>query len=265
MPCAENKIFYQEKDFMHTFESLTADLRNAGIVPEDTLLVHSSMKSIGEVEGGADTVLDVFMNYLKSDGLAVFPTLSYRLNTENPRFDVRLTESQVGILPELFRQRPGVIRSLHPTHSLAAYGKDAAEFTAGHEKFDSPGAEYSPWWRLYERGGKILFLGTGINCNTYLHAVEEWLPVPGSLSEAKQPLEVVDYDGNVIAVPSRRHQGGHSRFYHRLEKLYRDNGAMIDVKFGDAQCVLADCRKLADLTLGALAKEPFIFTEGYQA
>ncbi|HOG51619.1 MAG TPA: AAC(3) family N-acetyltransferase, partial [Lentisphaeria bacterium] len=49
---------------MHTRESLRAQLSSGGILPTDTVLVHSSMKSIGQVEGGADGVLDALMGYL---------------------------------------------------------------------------------------------------------------------------------------------------------------------------------------------------------
>ena len=71
---------------MYTKESLTEDLKRAGILPSDTLLVHSSMKSIGAVDGGADTVLDVLMAYFQDSGLLVFPTLTHHLNASNPVF-----------------------------------------------------------------------------------------------------------------------------------------------------------------------------------
>ena len=109
---------------MHTYISLRNDLEKLGIPQDGTLLIHSSMKSIGDVEGRADTVLDVFMDYFKEAGLLVFPTLTWsNVNAEQPVFNVRETPSVVGILPQLFRQRPGVIRSLHPTHSLARCAK----------------------------------------------------------------------------------------------------------------------------------------------
>lgn len=96
------------------------------------------MKSIGQVDGGADTVLDVFSQYMK-DGLLVLPTHTWAyINKNNPRFYVDKSPSCVGILTELFRKRPGVVRSLHPTHSVAALGKDAKEFVAGDEKCDTP-------------------------------------------------------------------------------------------------------------------------------
>ena len=62
---------------LHTFKTLTEDLEKSGLKRDDTILIHSSMKSMGEVEGRADTVLDVLMDYFGKDGLLVFPTLSY--------------------------------------------------------------------------------------------------------------------------------------------------------------------------------------------
>ena len=55
---------------MHTWESLMKQLEQLGIVGKGTLLVHSSMKSMGHVEGGADTVLDALTAYMK-DGAGV--------------------------------------------------------------------------------------------------------------------------------------------------------------------------------------------------
>lgn len=251
---------------MHTFESLKQDLIRGGIEADDTLLVHSSMRQIGEVEGGAETVLNVFMDYPGRLGLVLFPSLSYSVvNGESPVYSVTDTPSVVGLLPELFRKRRGVVRSLHPTHSLAAYGPDAAEFIRGHERFDSPGHRESPWGRLYDRAGKILFIGTGLGCNTFLHAVEEWAEVPGMLTDEHQPLEVVDYQGNRTQVPSRRHVGTHSKYYHLAGPIFDEARAITHMKFGHAQTVLLDARKAADAVMKLLHDEPLFFTDEYQS
>lgn len=110
----------------YTKADLKHDLAAMGLTGNETILIHSSMKSIGPVEGGADTVLDAWMEFF-AEGLLLLPTHTWRfINEENRVFDVRRSPCCVGILPELFRQRPGVVRSLHPTHSMAAYGKGAA-------------------------------------------------------------------------------------------------------------------------------------------
>lgn len=129
----------------HTKESLIRQLEALGLDSAGTVLVHSSMKSLGEVEGGADTVLDAFSEYM-SQGLLVFPTHTWSyINKDRPRFEVEHSPVCVGILPELFRKRPGVIRSWHPTHSVAALGWDAKAFTAEDHLFDTPCARGSSW------------------------------------------------------------------------------------------------------------------------
>ena len=42
----------------YTSSDLLQDLAAMGLTGQETILIHSSMRSIGAVEGGADTVLD---------------------------------------------------------------------------------------------------------------------------------------------------------------------------------------------------------------
>lgn len=115
----------------YTKQTLQQDLAAMGLTGTETILIHSSMKSIGAVEGGADTVLDALMEFF-AEGLLLLPTHTWQsIDQDHPVFDVRRSPCCVGILPELFRQRPGVVRSLHPTHSIAACGRGAAEYLAG--------------------------------------------------------------------------------------------------------------------------------------
>lgn len=231
---------------MITQEQLRKDLIAMQIRPTDTLLIHSSMKRIGPVEGGAEAVLDMLTDYFKDGGLLVFPTLTYViLKQEHPRFDVRTTPSVVGILSELFRKRPGVIRSLHPTHSVAAWGRDAAEFTAGHENANTPMPKGSPWWKLLERRGKILFIGTGISCNTFLHGVDEWIGLPDMRSQTPRAMEIVDHDGRILKMDLYHHALGRNAYYGCCEEAFEAAGALIRGKFGNADCHLLDCRRAA--------------------
>ena len=105
---------------MYSKSDLKADLTAMGLKGSETVIIHSSLKSIGEVENRADGILDALVEFFK-DGLLVFPSMSYNLvNAKQPVFSVRDTPCCVSMLPELFRRRPGVIRSLHPTHAVAA-------------------------------------------------------------------------------------------------------------------------------------------------
>lgn len=247
---------------MYTKEDLKEHLKTLGIDPKGTLLVHSSMKSIGEVEGGADTVLDALSEYM-SDGLLVLPTHTWdRINANNPRYYVDETPSCVGILTELFRKRPGVIRSWHPTHSVAALGKDAEDFVAGDEKCDTPCARNSAWGKLLDRKATIIFIGVDLRRNTYIHGIEEWADVPGRLTDDHEQLYTVLPDGTEISVPSRRHCGlPWSEHYWKVENLFLKKGIMHMGKLGDATVRVCDAEGMANLLLEMLKVNPDIFSD----
>ena len=172
----------------YTKADLKHDLVAMGLTGNETILIHSSMKSIGPVEGGADTVLDAWMEFF-AEGLLLLPTHTWRfINEENRVFDVRRSPCCVGILPELFRQRPGVVRSLHPTHSMAAYGKGAAAYLEGELDANTPCTPGGCYDRLRAAHGKVLLLGVTHARNTFIHSVEEVLNVPNRLTD--KPLQL---------------------------------------------------------------------------
>jgi aminoglycoside 3-N-acetyltransferase len=247
---------------MHTQESLMEQLRELGIDPDGTLLVHSSFKSIGQVQGGANAVLDALSTYMRN-GLLVLPTHTWSyINAENPRFSVTDSPSCVGILPELFRKRPGVIRSWHPTHSVAALGRDAADFTAGDERWDTPCARGSVWGKLLDRKADILLLGVDLRRNTFIHGIEEWLDIPGRMTEAPEALYTVTPTGEEIAVPSRRHCGlSWSEHFWKVEGVLEAGGALRRGSFGDAVVRVCGTVETTDILNRMLREEPDLFSD----
>ena len=216
----------------YTKADLKHDLAAMGLTGNETILIHSSMKSIGPVEGGAHTVLDAWMEFF-AEGLLLLPTHTWRfINEENRVFDVRRSPCCVGILPELFRQRPGVVRSLHPTHSMAAHGK-------------------------------VLLLGVTHARNTFIHSVEEVLNVPNRLTDKPLQMTVVDEAGAQHTVYMRRHYNAQqphiSEDFVKLEQAYLDCGAARNTKFGDAKCILCDAEGIFRVTRHVLAPNPEAF------
>lgn len=248
---------------MHTKQSLLEDLENLGVDRKGTLLVHSSMKSIGDVEGGADTVLDVFIEYME-DGLLVFPTHTWSyIDAKNPKFYVEDSPSCVGILTELFRKRPGVLRSLHPTHSVAALGDDAKEFVEGDELFDTPCARGSVWGKLLDRKATIMLVGVDLTRNTFIHGVEEWMGIPGRISNTHEQLYAVLADGTQISIPSRRHYGqSGSDNYWKVEDIFLHNKVMYKGRFGDATVRICDTVNMTNLLFSMLSIDPDLFSDG---
>ena len=162
-------------------EMMVRDLRGLGVRSGDTVLVHSSLRSLGPVPDGPETVIRGLLDALGPEGTLLFPALSYRTVTAlNPVFDQLHTPCCVGGLPEYFRTRPGTLRSVHPTHSMSGVGRHAAELFREHHLDTTSCGPHSPFHRLREVGNWVLFIGCGIGPNTSMHAVEELFSPPSN-------------------------------------------------------------------------------------
>lgn len=240
---------------MHTKTSLTEDFINLGIKRDDNILIHSSMKSIGEVEGGADTVLDVFCDYLAEFGNIALPSHSWRsISDEHNIFDPEKEPSCVGVLTEIFRKRKdrGVLRSFHPTHSIAIIGKDAEYFIKDEHLIDTPCGRAGCWGKLLDMDFKIMFLGCGVKCNTYLHGVEEWLNVPDRLTEHYQELKIVMQDGSLFDRPMKRHHNSTgkdiSQNYDKILPYMQERRLVATGRFGNADCYVERAADIYNIT-----------------
>jgi aminoglycoside 3-N-acetyltransferase len=185
-----------------TVESLARDLVALGVGPGMTLLVHSSLSSLGWVCGGPVAVVDALARALGQEGTLVMPAFSpdysepsYWTNppvpeawwgtirASMPPFDPAATPTRwIGRIPECFRKLPGVLRSAHPYASFAARGPQAARI-AGEHPLDFGLGPRSPLGVLYRDGAHVLLLGVGHARNTSLHLAEHlW----GRLREIEQ-------------------------------------------------------------------------------
>ena len=134
-------------------------LESFGIRRNDVVTMHSSLREIGPIEGGADGLIDALKDYL-CDGLLLIPTHTWaNVNAANPHFDVRSTVPCIGTMAKVAAFRKDGIRSLHPTHSMAAFGKNAREYIQGEEKSRTPAPVGGALSRLYELNGKVLQIG----------------------------------------------------------------------------------------------------------
>lgn len=264
-------------------QQLKDQLESMGLKGDETILIHSSMKAIGAVDGGADTVLDAWMEYFK-DGLLLLPTHTWKtVNADNPVYNPYTTPSCVGLLTNMFMKRDGVIRSLHPTHSMSGYGKNAAEYLAGEEYNNTPCTPGGCYDRLKEVGGKVLLVGVGHERNTYIHSVEEVLNVPNRLSDMPMELviELQEESNNSGKLPPynrdegwkkhtdnklcrkvyvRKHYNAQqphiSEDFVKLNQIFLDSGVVRKVKFGDADSLLCDAKGMFNIVRHVIAPDP---------
>lgn len=154
-------------------------IRRLGLTSGDTVFLHSSMKSLGHVNGGPDEVIDAFLEVLGTSGTLVMPAYSQPTGSmigtleRNEIFDPLTTHSTVGLIPETFRRRGGVRRSVHPTSSVCAYGAKAEQITRDARVASSDFGVGTPLYRVMEYGGKILGLGTDLGYVSFYHVIED--------------------------------------------------------------------------------------------
>ena len=241
---------------MYTKSDLLSHLAALDINPKGMLMVHVSYKAIGEIEGRGDTVLDALAEYMRS-GLLVLPSHTWtNVGPKNPVMDVLYTPSCVGALTEMFRKRPGVRRSLHPTHSLVAAGIGAAEFLAGEECIDTPCGRGGVYYKLWERDAQILLIGVNFTRNTFIHGVEEWDHAEGTISSEKTDFYVIDEQGKRLHTPQYRHCARlGSETFSKLEAPALRQGVLTIGRFGDAAARLMRAGPLRAMTAGLLKSD----------
>jgi aminoglycoside 3-N-acetyltransferase len=138
---------------------------------------------MGTVQGGADAVIDGFLDAVGPAGTVAVPTLWWH-ETDPPMrledWDIARSPAYIGTIPETFRSRPEGLRSDNPTHAISALGARARELTRGHGSSglrpcvfgDAAFARESPWERLYQWNAAYCFIGVDFTVNTMGHYVE---------------------------------------------------------------------------------------------
>ncbi|MEP7285354.1 MAG: AAC(3) family N-acetyltransferase [Chloroflexota bacterium] len=242
--------------------SIAADLAALGVQPGMALVVHSSLKSIGWVNGGAVAVILALEQVLGAEGTLVMPThsadLSEPANWVNPpvpeswwdtiratmpAYDSALTPSfRVGVIPETFRKQTGVLRSANPDASFAAWGKHAQQIVSDHALAPLFG-EHSPLARVYDLNGWVLLLGVDHNRNTSLHVAEGRAKIPHGTIHLGSPMMV---DGVRQWVPFDDIDWDDSDFVELGADFARDTGLQREGKIGQANALLMPQRDLID-------------------
>jgi aminoglycoside 3-N-acetyltransferase len=240
---------------------LASHLLSLGVRRGGVLLVHSSLRSLGPVAGGAEAVILGLLEALGPEGTLLMPALSYASVTPStPYFNVSATPSCVGALPEFFRTRPGTLRSIHPTHSVCAVGRLAFDLLSEHALDTTPCGPHSPFSRLPGVGGQLLFLGCGCKPNTSMHGIEEHVQPPYLFGEPVT-YTIRSADGSESRMTVRSHNfKGYAQRYDRLADLLFPP-ALASGQVLQASCFLFETSAMWPAALKALQADPLYFVE----
>ena len=243
---------------------LIDDFKHLGIKEDDTVIIHSSYKALQgaeQISGGPAAVIAALKETVKH-GTLMLPTLSWESVTEeNPIFNVRQTPGCVGILPEFMRKSEGCYRSVHPTHSIAVWGKDAQLIAEAHIRDFTPVGPNSPLHEARRRNGKIIMLGCPLETNTSMHGVEEMI-VPPYLYSKSFDYDLVLSDGTQIKQSYLRHGFGESvdQRYERIIEVLAESEYCCG-KVLNADCTVMNAWAVWDVGLKKLREDIFYFVD----
>ena len=142
-------------------EDIICDLNRLGICVGDIINVKASIRSIGEIDGGADTLIDALIDVVGSSGtiitdsfVSVYSPLTrafWKNTTDNN------TKSYAGALANAMLARNNVRRSNHPVQKFALIGALADQLADQHT---SESYAYDILRIISELGGKNLKIGS---------------------------------------------------------------------------------------------------------
>ena len=243
-------------------EDIKAGLSELGLKRRDFVGVHSSLSSFGYVEGGADTVVDALIETVGEEGGVIVP--AYSNNRENVErtpeevemgvtwksrvlpYEPEVNSCWTGKIPDTLWRREGAVRGPHPTHSLAAIGKNAEEMCLG-------------WNRLLTAGGYILMLGVDLNCCSSMHLAEDQVEIPQRIVERTIfPPELKEkYSG-----PEWNVGFGPYPEFGKMGEICERAGIVRETTIGKARVTLFVLRELIDLYAEELRRDPDQFYTG---
>jgi len=240
-------------------EDFTGQLGSLGLNKGDVVLMHSSMKALGTQKTPLEFISDI-LNVIGPDGTLLVPALSFdNVNEKQPHFSVLKTEPCIGLIPRTFFHMDKVVRSVHPTHSVCAYGKLAREITCDHYKDETPVGSNSPFMKLPDYNGKILFAGDVVKCCTFMHGVEEIIGTPFTLKKERTRYLIEDEDGIVTERDMFGHYfAGYKQEYQKIKDILQ----YPDIKTGkvvQADCFLFEAAALREAALEKMKEDIFYF------
>jgi aminoglycoside 3-N-acetyltransferase len=254
----------QERGIIFTKELLKDQLSLIGIKAGDTLLVHSSMSKIGFLENGAKTIVEALLESIGEEGNLLMPNSpNAGLQLDYIRklivFDVQQAPSQLGAISEYFRKLSKAKRSPHPTEPVSCVGKDADFFVDDHFGNLTPYNSNSPFYKVAQRRGKILYIGVTLaNAGTSLHLLEDIIKDFEFSVYFPEEFEVTVKmeNGEFKKMKTLVHDPNQSkkRKCDELIPLFKRKKALKEVKIGKAVTLLVDAHKMLEVMIDEYKK-----------
>ncbi len=249
----------------HSFQSketLKKQLGSLGIKSGDNIIIHSSLKSMGWIAGGAQAVVEALMETVTRNGTIVMPAQSgdnsepsywmlppvpeawYEpIRQSIPAYDPNLTPlREMGKIADCFHRHPETIRSPHPAHSFMAWGLHADDWMSEHPLDDSFGNS-SPLGKMCGADVKVVMIGVSYESCTALHLSEYQAP---GLTVSPQGAAIIQDGERIWATFDMADVD--SDVFPELGTAFEEMnpGIALDGKLGQAHCKVVPMTSLVD-------------------
>ena len=240
-------------------------------IGECDIILHSSMMSIGTIKGGVKWVVNCLFEKVDiSKNTILVSALPYRGRFKDYLergvvFDVRDAPIEMGGINEYIGSLPNAKRSIHPTHSVVAVGKNAEEYVSGHHLDKTPFGVNSPYYKIIKNRGKAIMFGASMDYFTCIHAMEDMLGdlYPGKLyGDKRYKVKCIDYEGKELWVETPYHtplQSSIRTSFNSLDKVLLDNYVFDGVNIGESLIIIVDLYKYTICYLNEIKKGRTIY------
>ncbi|NYF25602.1 aminoglycoside N(3)-acetyltransferase [Sporosarcina sp. JAI121] len=256
----------QQTPSFQSKESVIEQLNTLGIKMGDHIIVHSSLKSMGWIAGGAQAVVEALMETVAPSGTIVMSAQSADnsepsywmlppvpeawhepIRQSIPAYDPHLSHLRgMGKIADCFHRHPETIRSSHPAHSFMAWGGNAADWMKEHPLDDSFGTG-SPLGKMLDANVKIILIGVGYDSCTALHLSEYLAP---GLTASPQGAAIIQNGERIWATFEMADVD--SDVFPELGIAFEEMnpGVALSGKLGQASCKVIPMKPLVDFGTG---------------
>ncbi len=235
---------------MFSKDEIVKQLKKFCVADGKPVIVHSSLRAIGETEGGGEALLSLLIEYFtQNDGLLCIPTHTWISMV----LDLRKHDTCLGILSTLAAAHPCGTRSLHPTHSMAVFGRKerVEKFIENEQLIDTPTSPDGCYGNIIKEDGYVLLLGVDHTKNTLLHCIEELMKVPGRLTEDKVESKIIFQNGEEITRKlfwfDESEISDVSLNFGKFEPAFRYHKCIADGTVGSAPAQFCNAKKMKEV------------------
>lgn len=247
-----------------TQQDIERDLKALGLERGAAVEVHSSLSSLGYVEGGAPAVIRALMEVVGEEGAIVMS--AYRVTPVLPLTEeekargitakVRFLDENadcktgMGAIADTFRSWPGTCLG-KGIHRVCAWGRDADLHSRGYA-------------HLLSVDGWALLIGVGITRLSSMHTAESKVEWPAAITDAFRLPEDIRRDYPEAEWYVEYRQPGQPELAPPWEKVWVEaerRGLIRHGRIGQAECTLFKARPVVDIYEEYLRADPYGFWE----